>query len=738
MYLPFFYKMRNITIRLGVECLKQKYQKPKELFESGDFEKSLKLITPMLLVSSDDIELLLLLTQNHMALNNFEKALSYAQHATKISPINADLWQLRANAIALGCIAVEIDQFVKDVKLSNITDTDKNYFTVLFEKNYTGEPLSPGRVTKKDFMQLYDLFQAGMNDKVIRFAKRLLSVVKESDLVKNILGAALIKDSQYDEALKIFLDLEKKNPRNIDVYNNLAAIYLKKDMLHEVKVNYRRALVRGPNNILALLNLGEVYSAEEDWSRAEIYFTRAYQIDKKNLSSTRGLATVLMDTDRPYEALTLMESNLETAQKLKDVEYLTKWAEVYEATGLEIKALDILEDVLGQKPNHLPAIKRKAVILQNLGRFSEAEVCNRRIISENPLLACSAFRSIVTAKKIVSTDPIIEEINQLYLNPTLTSPNRMELCFAIAKVKEDLGQYDEVFGFLNEGSKLMTDLYPSNMDSQRGHIEELISEILNFNWRDLAENKSIDTAPIFITGMPRSGTTLVEQIISSHSSVTGAGEVGYVIKPVEDIIIKNISKKRKYDLSLLNDANLVGIASIIDEKIKSAFPNADRITDKAIISYLYIGIIKKALPNSRFVVVRRDPRDNLLSIYKNFFKTGTHRYAYDFSDLVETYTLFDKVIAAYREVYPESFYEVKYEDLVSNPNIETPKLIDAVGLDWEDACLSPQNNERKIKTLSVFQARQPISTSSLKSWQKYETEIKPMIELLERRGLIND
>ena len=216
--------MRNITIKLGVECLKQKYQKPKELFESGDFEKSLKLITPMLLVSPDDIELLLLLTQNHMALNNFEKALSYAQHATKISPINADLWQLRANAIALGCIAVEIDQFVKDVKLSNITDTDKNYFTVLFEKNYTGEPLSPGRVTKKDFMQLYDLFQAGMNDKVIRFAKRLLSVVKESDLVKNILGAALIKDSQYDEALKIFLDLEKKNPRNIDVYNNLAAI----------------------------------------------------------------------------------------------------------------------------------------------------------------------------------------------------------------------------------------------------------------------------------------------------------------------------------------------------------------------------------------------------------------------------------------------------------------------------------------------------------------------------------
>jgi hypothetical protein len=153
---------------------------------------------------------------------------------------------------------------------------------------------------------------------------------------------------------------------------------------------------------------------------------------------------------------------------------------------------------------------------------------------------------------------------------------------------------------------------------------------------------------------------------------------------------------------------------------------------------MFIGLLKLAMPNARFVIVQRDPRDNLLSIYKNKFPDDTHLYAYDQRDLAITYATFVEMVDFWRERVPDWFYEVQYEELVANPEAETRKLIAACGLPWEDACLKPQDNERKVETLSVFQARQPISKASVKAWQRYEKELAPMLDELRKRGLVAD
>jgi hypothetical protein len=144
-----------------------------------------------------------------------------------------------------------------------------------------------------------------------------------------------------------------------------------------------------------------------------------------------------------------------------------------------------------------------------------------------------------------------------------------------------------------------------------------------------------------------------------------------------------------------------------------------------------MGIIKAALPNAKFVVVRRDPRDNLLSIYKNQFVEGTHRYAYDLGDLGAYYKTFVDMIDFWHKTSPGLFYEIQYEDLIADPETQARALIDACGLEWEDDCMNFHQNKREVKTLSVYQVRQPIYSSSVKAWQRYETELQPLFEALK-------
>src|SRR5690606_18247052 len=230
------------------------------------------------------------------------------------------------------------------------------------------------------------------------------------------------------------------------------------------------------------------------------------------------------------------------------------------------------------------------------------------------------------------------------------------------------------------------------------------------DWHGTRIEGTTDFAPIFVTGMPRSGTTLIEQIIASHSSVTGAGEIGECARAAQ-VLITDPKNPMKMHPPAMDE--IAGLGRRFETFIRERFPESDRITDKSIQTYMYLGLVKLALPKSRFVIVRRDPRDNLLSIYKNKFPDDTHLYAYDQRDLAKFYGTFVDMIDFWRERVPDWFYEVQYEDLVANPEEETRKLIAACGLEWEDACLSFHENKRKVETLSVYQVRQPITKASV-------------------------
>jgi hypothetical protein len=239
--------------------------------------------------------------------------------------------------------------------------------------------------------------------------------------------------------------------------------------------------------------------------------------------------------------------------------------------------------------------------------------------------------------------------------------------------------------------------------------------------------------PIFVTGLPRSGTTLVEQILASHSAVTGGGELRFLLE--EAYRLMGDPGRGFTRLAELSEGALAGFGRAYLDLLARAVPGAGVITDKSIQTHLVIGLVAKVLPWARILVVRRDPRDLGLSIYRNVFAPGTHLYAYDQADIAAYIATFEKMMAFWRAALPGRFEEIRYEDLVAEPEARTRALVAAAGLDWEEACLSFHESARQVATLSIQQVRQPIHGGAAGGWRRHAADLAPMIAALEREGV---
>lgn len=371
--------------------------------------------------------------------------------------------------------------------------------------------------------------------------------------------------------------------------------------------------------------------------------------------------------------------------------------------------------------------RRRGEALQQAGAFAAAEKELRRAIALDP--GCGDhYRLLVGGVKLGAEDPLLPEMERRFSAESTSDTDRMMFGFALAKAMGDIGRHDRVFAYLHPANELMRKAFPFDIAARRRDIAALKQV---FAGTDFAARRVTGTSafrPVFVTGLPRSGTTLVEQIVASHSAVEGAGEVGAF---EQTALGKLFPGGRLRPLSSLADAEITAIAAACERALRTRCPGAEVITDKSVQSYTMIGLIRLALPGARVVVVRRDPRDIALSIYRNVFPEGTHPYAYDLKDIAEYYRLFEEIVGFWRGVLPPgAFHEIAYEDLVADPEAESRRLIAACGLDWEDACLSFHLNTRKVETLSLYQVRQPISAGSVAGWRRHADDLRPVTEAL--------
>ena len=375
---------------------------------------------------------------------------------------------------------------------------------------------------------------------------------------------------------------------------------------------------------------------------------------------------------------------------------------------------------------------QSAILLQRLGKFDKASDILRALIARHPTLG-EPYWLLIVGVKVKPDDPLIAQM-QMAKRKATDPVSQMFLGYALGKAMQDIGEHTAVFDHLNRANSIGRKMYPYDVTARQKEVVALKASFQDAKFSPVA-SEGMDIAPIFVTGMPRSGTTLVEQIIASHPMVTAGGETGLPLAAVYDQLWRENQFQPYGDFTAEQKRQ---IGETYATRLRSAVEFETHVTDKSIQSHLVIGPLLECIPNAKIIVVHRDPRDVALSCFKNFFPEGTHRYSTDLRDLARYILTFKDIVGFWRDTLSKgSFHEITYDTLIKSPEVESKALIAACGLDWDARCLKFHESKSAVSTLSVAQVRQPIYASSARGWEKYSDELQPLIDILEaENGII--
>lgn len=710
------------------------FKKGMKLLSERKFEAALREFDRVSAMDPKHAEARFQLGRILVAANRAPKAIGPLSAAARLQPEQARYWQAWAEAVALGGNEEAERAFVEALRTAPIDVRLRVELQDRFGALRKNTRPSRAGVAPNVVKQIVGLIDKRDFARAEALAKKTLAAHPKAAMVANLLAVAQENQGKIGDARASFLRAIKIDPRYAEAYFNLGRLILRQERPAEAIDYLRKAVILCPGLVNALVGLGSAFNQTDQHKAALVLLERAVREDPKNFDANLELGNACIKTNRSEEA----EERLETARLLaKDditPQHRVALARMQAKNGSDDAAMANYEKVLSEIPDHVDALSGKASLLQFHGNFDDARKLFEAVLDADPLKG-ENYRLFFASHKAHPGDPVVEKMLDIYGKGDLPDYDRMQLGFALAKAMEDMGEYDRVFGFLNEANALAWKTNPFHMTKRHREVQTIRAAYEGLDFRAAPQNEDCDFAPIFVTGMPRSGTTLVEQIIASHSTVTSAGELGHASTLFLKSTVRGTSVR---PLARVPASEIADIAADYTAYIAEKFPGAERITDKSITTYMHIGFAKLAMPRSRIVVVRRDPRDNLLSMYKNKFSDGTHQYAYDMEVLAHYYGTFVGLVDFWRERVPEWFYEVQYEDLVANPEVEAPKLIEACGLEWEDACLNFHQNRNKVQTLSVYQVRQPISKKSVKGWKRYEKDLEPMLKILREAGHVSD
>jgi tetratricopeptide (TPR) repeat protein len=403
----------------------------------------------------------------------------------------------------------------------------------------------------------------------------------------------------------------------------------------------------------------------------------------------------------------------------------------YSKIGLHQQAILYFNQAVLLKPESSDFHYNLAISQTFVGNFDGARRSHEEVIKLAPEF-CKSYAALSSLGIISEDNNSIERLTALYQKIT-DADDKLSIGHALAREYEALKDYERAFKYLNlaKQSKLQAINYDFTEDQQMfKSLRDAFSDP-NFSLKDGFDT----TEAVFVVGMPRSGTTLIERIISQHTDVTSAGELGYfgsllktmgTSKSARLLDQETIKASGKVDFSELGKTYIESTRALTGETKK--------FIDKMPLNVLYVGFILKALPLAKIVCLDRNPLDTIVSNYRQLFSanSSSYDYAYDLKTTAHYYIEFQKLTQLWLKLFPDNFYLVNYEALVSNPEVEARKLVEFCGLDWQEQCLHIDKNISPVATASAVQVRQPINNKSVGNWKKYDAyldEVKQILSL---------
>jgi Flp pilus assembly protein TadD len=523
------------------------------------------------------------------------------------------------------------------------------------------------------------------------------------------LGNTLKELGRLEEAEASLWQAIELKPDYAEAHSNLGIMLKELGRLDEAEACLRQAIALKSDYAEAHSNLGVTLKELDRLDEAEASLRQAIVLKPDYAEAHNNLGNTLNALGRLDET----EASLRQAIELKP-----DYAEAHSNLGVTLKELDRLDEAevnymqaLALKPDFAEAHNNLGNTLKGLGRLDEAEASYAQAIALEPDFA-EAHRHLASMIKFGSQDKQYSKMQALYLDEKISEEQRCHINFGLAKACEDLEDFEQAFTHYSEGNALRKKLLNYDINQDIELFNQLKSSYPKIA-RNFLESKNFTNKlmPIFIVGMPRSGTTLVEQIISSHSQVTGAGELSFAaqfgesiargLSEVDTDVLLNF--RGKYLTTLQNTSN--------DSLI---------VTDKMPQNFYYIGLLAAAFPEAKIVHVERNPAAVCWANYKQYFGSKSLGYCYDLGDIISYYRLYANLMEFWGKSLSKRIYNLDYELLTVNQEDETRKLIDYLGLDWDEKCLSPQDNARSVVTASNVQVRAKVYQGSSQQWKKYE------------------
>ena len=498
-------------------------------------------------------------------------------------------------------------------------------------------------------------------------------------------GNKHIERGEYTEAIDRYLELVRLHPRHADGLNNLGSALCRFGRYEEAEEFFHRAIKIKPNNSEAHCNLGLVYRWRGRLADSEVSLRRALKINPSNANARVNLGLILILLGRLRDAKACFEKVLKT------------------------------------QPRHPEALYGLGQIAGMDGRFDDAEVLFKRALKINPKMT-DAWAGLAGLRKMTKSDADWQDAAEKLAASGIAPLEEASLRFAMGKYWDDVEDYAKAFPNYKRANELLKNAAaPYDQAMRTRFVDGLIGIYTRETISQIGEGASTSIKPVFVVGMMRSGTSLVEQIIASHPRAKGAGELPFwgdatsahaaIVR--QGLFDEPVRKKLAEDY--------LGVLA--------RYPDALRVVDKAPLNFDHLGVIHSVFPNARIIYMRRDPIDTCLSCYFQQFSTALN-FTMDLSDLAHYFKEHHRLMAHWSAVLPAgSILDVPYEELVADPGGWSRRLLDFLGLEWDERCLDFYKTQRRVGTASSWQVRQRIYQSSVERWRNYEKFIRPLLSL---------
>ena len=567
--------------------------------------------------------------------------------------------------------------------------------------------------------------------KAVDYYRQALAVNPTMAEALNNLGNALRLTGDIEGALHAYQEALTQRAVYPEVYNNLGTLLQQDRKLEEAEHALRKAIQQNQRYVEAHNNLAQLLFSQKNEVEALRILGEALKFAPKSVPTL--LLTAKIQLKRNNLQAAEQAARLALNEDSENPEVLTLLGQVLHETDRYDEALDVLDRALKKAPDSPEALNFYGVALKSVGRLDEAReyILKALRLNDGMYGAYANLNDLVDFSEGVGEELFnrMDAIFESVKNPR--ADQFLALHFAYAKALDDRGQHEKALDHYITGGQMKR----KQLEYKEGETHGFFDSIMAAFPKEVFENRKFegldDDRPVFIVGMPRSGSTLVEQILSSHPDVYGAGEVKYLARSLGQLRDRFPSLPKYPDMmAKITPAQIGIVAKSYQQAIAKGAGNSKRITDKLLTNFFFLGLINLMFPNAKVIHTRRDPVDTCLSGFTKLFKDDMP-HSYDLGELGRYYGKYRDLMEHWEKVLPEGFLTtVVYEDVVADTEKEARRLIEFLGLPWNDKCVDFHKSDRPVKTASVAQVRKPIYKTSVQRWKKYGDGLQPLVDAI--------